>query len=43
MVARYTHLACRDIDNAILKANGLMNDKGEKIQPKPSVKRFLKC
>ena len=43
MVARYTHLSGRDIDNAILKANGLVNEKGEQIQPKPSIKRCLKC
>jgi integrase/recombinase XerD len=43
MVARYTHLSGRDIDNAVLKANGLVNDKGEKIQPKPSIKSCLKC
>ena len=43
MVARYTHLSGRDIDNAILKANGLVNDKGEKIQPRPSIKQCLKC
>ena len=44
MVARYTHLASKDIDNAILKANGMtVNDSGESLQPKFSVKQCEKC
>ena len=39
MVARYTYLASKDIDNAIFKANGMaVNEDGESLQPKPSVK-----
>ncbi len=44
MVARYTHLASKDIDNAIFKANGMnVNDSGESLQPKFSVKQCEKC
>jgi len=43
MVGRYTHLSGRDIDNAILKANGLPNSNGEPIKPKLSIKECQKC
>ncbi len=44
MVARYTYLASKDIDNAIFKANGMaVNEDGESLQPKPSVKKCEKC
>ena len=44
MVARYTHLSGRDINNAILKANGiLVDEKGELLQPKLAVKQCAKC
>lgn len=44
MVARYTHLAGRDINNAVLKANGIdINEYGESLQPKLSVKICQKC
>ena len=44
MVARYTHLASKDIDNAIFKANGMtVNENGESLQPKSSVKQCEKC
>ena len=44
MVARYTHLSGRDINNAILKANGiLVDEKGELLQPKLAVKQCVKC
>ena len=44
MVARYTHLSGRDIDNAIFRANGMsVNENGESLQPKPSVKQYEKC
>ncbi len=43
MVARYTHLSGRDIDNAILKANGIVDKNGEQISQQPSIKKCLKC
>lgn len=41
MMAKYVHLSGRDVDDAILKANGL-SDK-ESIKPKPQIKRCEKC
>jgi ribosomal protein L40E len=44
MVARYTHLVSKDIDNAIFKANGMnVNDIRESLQPKFSEKQCEKC
>ena len=44
MIARYVHLASKDIDDAIFKANGMTaNENGESLQPKPSVKKCEKC
>ncbi|MDE1874400.1 MAG: tyrosine-type recombinase/integrase [Candidatus Micrarchaeota archaeon] len=42
MVAKYTHLSGRDIDNAVLKANGIENRVYKSIQT-PSVKKCVKC
>ena len=41
MVARYTHLSGRDIDDAVLKANGMPTNhrKGSEVQ----VKTCIKC
>ena len=44
MIARYVHLASKDIDNAIFKANGMtINENGESLQPKSSIKQCEKC
>ena len=44
MIARYVHLASKDIDEAIFKANGMtVNENGESLEPKPSVKKCEKC
>ena len=37
MVARYTHLASKDIDNAIFKANGMtVNENGSPCSQNPA-------
>ena len=44
MMARYVHLNGRDIDQAVLRANGMENDaNGESLRSKPSVKTCQKC
>jgi site-specific recombinase XerD len=43
MVAKYTHLSGKDIDMAILKANGILDRQGEPIIQQPTVKRCVKC
>ncbi|MDE1871183.1 MAG: tyrosine-type recombinase/integrase [Candidatus Micrarchaeota archaeon] len=43
MASTYVHLSGRDIDNAVLKANGILDNKGEPIKPKLAIKSCLKC
>lgn len=41
MMAKYVHLSGRDIDDAVMKVNGLGSKEAE--IPKPQIKRCLKC
>ena len=43
MVATYVHLSGRDVDNAVLLANGIINEKGERTMPKLVSRICLKC
>jgi integrase/recombinase XerD len=43
MASVYVHLSGRDIDNAVLKANGIMSARGETAKPKLTVKSCPKC
>ncbi len=43
MAAIYVHLSGRDIDNAVLKANGILDSKSEPIMPKLTIKKCYKC
>ena len=43
MAAIYVHLSGKDVDNAVLKANGILNSKSEPIAPKLTIKTCYKC
>ena len=43
MAGIYVHLSGKDVDNAVLKANGIIDNNGEPIKPKLTVKACYKC
>jgi site-specific recombinase XerD len=43
MAGVYVHLSGKDVDDAVLKANGIIDNKGEPIRPKLTVKECHKC
>jgi site-specific recombinase XerD len=43
MAAVYVHLSGKDVDDAVLKANGIIDEKGIKVQPKLINKACYKC
>ncbi len=43
MMARYVHLSGKDIDNAVLRTNGLADKDGKEIKHTPQIKKCEKC
>ena len=43
MAATYVHLSGKDVDNAVLKANGILDEKGDPLIPKLTIKVCYKC